>query len=701
MTGMEQENNKIITVDIEQEMKKSFLDYSMSVIVSRALPDVRDGLKPVHRRILYTMYENGLSPEKAYRKCADTVGAVLGRYHPHGDASVYDALVRLAQDFSMRYPLVDGHGNFGSVDGDPPAAYRYTEAKMSKISTVMLTEVAGEVMLPKFMSMIINNGVASRNVAYIGKMGTLMVLTVLFMAVGGILGAYFSAKASISFTSDMRNDLFRKVQQFSFENIDDYSTGSLVTRLTNDVQQVQNVLMMGLRMALRAPGMFLGALIMAFMMNRQLAVIILIVIPLLLAAILLILKTAFPRFGEMQRRLDRLNSGIQESLTNVRVVKSFVREDHEIEKFSKLNDDLKESSLRALRIVIATMPVMMFAMNVTTLAVVWYGGNIIIAGKMPVGDLTAFTTYIVQILMSLMMLSMVFLQSSRASASMKRINEIFDTEIGLNDDHAKNKDKKVTEGCVEFKNVSFGYSGENGRKDLVLEGISFTAEPGQTIGIIGSTGSGKTSLVQLIPRLYDVTGGEVLVDGVNVKEYSLKHLREGVGMVLQKNILFSGTIEENLRWGNEDAQMEDVIRFSESAQADPFVKTFKNGYDTEMGQGGVNVSGGQKQRLCIARALLKRPKILILDDSTSAVDTATEAKIRESLYHDLKDTTKIIIAQRISSVQEADQILVLEDGRIIGHGTHGELLKTCEAYSEIYTTQIGNQSIGAGEEAAV
>ena len=566
---------------------------------------------------------------------------------------------------------------------------------------MMLTEVAGEVMLPKFMSMIINNGVASRNVAYIGKMGTLMVLTVLFMAVGGILGAYFSAKASISFTSDMRNDLFRKVQQFSFENIDDYSTGSLVTRLTNDVQQVQNVLMMGLRMALRAPGMFLGALIMAFMMNRQLAVIILIVIPLLLAAILLILKTAFPRFGEMQRRLDRLNSGIQESLTNVRVVKSFVREDHEIEKFSKLNDDLKESSLRALRIVIATMPVMMFAMNVTTLAVVWYGGNIIIAGTMPVGDLTAFTTYIVQILMSLMMLSMVFLQSSRASASMKRINEIFDTEIGLNDDHAKNKDKKVTEGCVEFKNVSFGYGGENGRKDLVLEGISFTAEPGQTIGIIGSTGSGKTSLVQLIPRLYDVTGGEVLVDGVNVKEYSLKHLREGVGMVLQKNILFSGTIEENLRWGNEDAPMEDVIRFSESAQADPFVKTFKNGYDTEMGQGGVNVSGGQKQRLCIARALLKHPKILILDDSTSAVDTATEAKIRESLYHDLKDTTKIIIAQRISSVQEADQILVLEDGKIIGHGTHEELLKTCEAYSEIYTTQIGNQSIRAGEEAAV
>ena len=541
---------------------------------------------------------------------------------------------------------------------------------------MMLTEVAGEVMLPKFMSMIINNGVASRNVAYIGKMGTLMVLTVLFMAVGGILGAYFSAKASISFTSDMRNDLFRKVQQFSFENIDGYSTGSLVTRLTNDVQQVQNVLMMGLRMALRAPGMFLGALIMAFMMNRQLAVIILIVIPLLLAAIILILKTAFPRFGEMQRRLDRLNSGIQESLTNVRVVKSFVREAHEIEKFSRLNRDLKESSLRALRIVITTMPVMMFAMNVTTLAVVWYGGNIIIAGKMPVGDLTAFTTYIVQILMSLMMLSMVFLQSSRASASMKRINEIFDTEIGLNDDYAKNKDKKVTEGRVEFKNVSFGYSGENGRKDLVLEGISFTAEPGQTIGIIGSTGSGKTSLVQLIPRLYDVTGGEVLVDGVNVKEYSLKHLREGVGMVLQKNILFSGTIEENLRWGNEDAPMEDVIRFSESAQADPFVKSFKNGYDTEMGQGGVNVSGGQKQRLCIARALALNPEFVVCDEPVSALDVSVQAQIINLLkeLQEKRNLTYLFISHDLSVVEHiSDTIGVMYLGGLVETGTTADI----------------------------
>ena len=558
---------------------------------------------------------------------------------------------------------------------------------------MMLTEVAGEVMLPKFMSMIINNGVADRNLAYIGKMGALMVLTVLFMAVGGILGAYFSAKASISFTSDMRNDLFRKVQQFSFENIDGYSTGSLVTRLTNDVQQVQNVLMMGLRMALRAPGMFLGALIMAFMMNCQLAVIILIVIPLLLAAIILILKTAFPRFGEMQRRLDRLNSGIQESLTNVRVVKSFVREDHEIEKFSRLNRDLKESSLRALRIVITTMPVMMFAMNVTTLAVVWYGGNIIIAGNMPVGDLTAFTTYIVQILMSLMMLSMVFLQSSRASASMKRINEIFDTEINLNDDNAENKDKKVTEGRVEFKDVSFGYSGENGRKDLVLEGISFMAEPGQTIGIIGSTGSGKTSLVQLIPRLYDVTGGEVLVDGVNVKEYSLKHLREGVGMVLQKNVLFSGDIADNLNFGNENGTEEDWKQAAKTACADEFICKKKEGYHDSVAQGGTNLSGGQRQRMAIARAMMKKPEIYVFDDSFSALDMKTDRQLRQNLKESIEDATVIMVAQRISTVLDADRILVVDDGQIVGNGTHRELLDTCPLYREIAEIQLGKEAL--------
>ena len=556
---------------------------------------------------------------------------------------------------------------------------------------MMVTEVLGEILLPKFMSMIINHGVAQKDGGYILKMGLVMAITSFLMAAGGILGAYFAAKASISFTSDLRRDLFARVQQFSFKNIDTFSTGSLVTRLTNDIQQVQNLIMMGLRMMLRAPGMFLGALVMAFWMNAELAAVILVVIPLLTAAIVWILRTAYPRFTTMQKALDTLNSGIQEVLTNVRVVKSFVREDYEEKRFASTNRDLKEAGLRALKIVIATMPVMMFAMNVTTLAVVWFGGNLIIGGRMAVGDLTAFTTYIVQILMSLMMLSMVFLQSSRAMASIRRIDEVLDEPIDLSDENASQKDRKVEKGRVEFKDVSFSYR-EGG--EPVLSHISLTAEPGKTIGILGATGSGKTSLVQLIPRLYDVTEGSVRVDGIDVREYSLKNLRDGVGMVLQKNVLFSGTIEENLRWGDETATEEEVRRAAVYAQADSFVNSFAEGYKTEMGQGGVNVSGGQKQRLCIARALLKKPKILILDDSTSAVDTATEAAIRTAFREDLKDTTKFIIAQRLSSLEYADRILVLEDGRIIGEGTQEELLASCEAYREIYETQYGKRTGG-------
>lgn len=556
---------------------------------------------------------------------------------------------------------------------------------------MMVTEVLGEILLPKFMSMIINHGVAQKDGGYILKMGLVMAITSFLMAAGGILGAYFAAKASISFTTDLRRDLFARVQQFSFKNIDTFSTGSLVTRLTNDIQQVQNLIMMGLRMMLRAPGMFLGALVMAFWMNAELAAVILVVIPLLTAAIVWILRTAYPRFTAMQKALDTLNSGIQEVLTNVRVVKSFVREDYEEKRFADTNRELKEAGLRALKIVIATMPVMMFAMNVTTLAVVWFGGNLIIGGRMAVGDLTAFTTYIVQILMSLMMLSMVFLQSSRAMASIRRIDEVLDEPIDLSDENASQKDRKVEKGRVEFKDVSFSYR-EGG--EPVLSHISLTAEPGETIGILGATGSGKTSLVQLIPRLYDVTEGSVRVDGIDVREYSLKNLRDGVGMVLQKNVLFSGTIEENLRWGDETATEEEVRRAAVYAQADSFVNSFAEGYKTEMGQGGVNVSGGQKQRLCIARALLKKPKILILDDSTSAVDTATEAAIRTAFRKDLKDTTKFIIAQRLSSLEYADRILVLEDGRIIGEGTQEKLLASCEAYREIYETQYGKRADG-------
>ena len=550
---------------------------------------------------------------------------------------------------------------------------------------LMMTEVLGEIMLPKLMSLIINNGVAQRDTGYIINMGLIMILTSLVMAVGGIGAAYFASKASICFTSDLRGDLFAKVQDFSFKNIDQYSTGSLVTRLTNDIQQVQNVTMMGLRMMFRAPVMLIGALIMAFLMNARLAVVILVVIPILALAIGMILKTAFPRFTVMQKKLDRLNSGIQEALTNVRVIKSFVREDFEKQKFTDMNQDLKDSSINAIKIVILNMPVMTLAMNITTLAVVWYGGNIIIAGDMQVGDLTAFTTYIVQILMSLMMLSMIFLQSSRAMASVRRINEVMDTDIDLTDEKAGKKDLPVKQGRLEFKDVSFSYSQD--ADEHVLEHISFTAEPGQVLGIIGATGSGKTTLVQLIPRLYDATEGSILVDGVDVRDYSLHNLRNGIGMVLQKNVLFSGTIEENLRWGNEEASMEELRAAAGSAQADGFVTSFTNGYDTDMGQGGVNVSGGQKQRLCIARALLKRPKILILDDSTSAVDTRTDQLIREAFQTKIPDTTRIIISQRVSSIQDSDLIMVLNEGKVEATGTHEELLKTCPIYQQTYEQQ--------------
>lgn len=554
---------------------------------------------------------------------------------------------------------------------------------------LMIVEVIGEVVLPKLMANIINIGAANHDVPYIISMGITMVITALLMLAGGVGGAYFAAKAAISFSSDLRSDVFEQVQKFSFANLDRFSTGSLVTRLTNDITQVQNLINMALRMMLRAPGMLIGALIMAIMMNARLALVILVVIPILILIIALIIKTAFPRFDAMQKRLDMLNSNIQEVLTNVRVVKSFVRGEYEEERFAESNENLKTASLSAFNAIIFTMPVMMFLMNATTLAVVWFGGKQILAGQMPVGDLTAFTSYIVQILMSLMMLAMVLLQSSRAIASLHRIMEVLDTKVTLTDEDCALPDKTVDSGRVEFKDVTFRYYKEN--KEPVLSHISFTVETGQVLGIIGSTGSGKTTLVQMIPRLYDVDQGEVLVDGVNVKDYSLRHLREGVGMVLQKNVLFSGSIMENLMWGDEQASEEEIVSAAAAAQADDFVNSFTEGYGTELGQGGVNVSGGQKQRLCIARALLKKPAILILDDSTSAVDTATEARIRESFSGTLKDTTKIIIAQRITSVMEADKILVLDDGEIVGMGSHEQLLADCEAYREIYYSQMDRE----------
>lgn len=557
----------------------------------------------------------------------------------------------------------------------------------------MLTEVAGEIVLPKIMASMIDSGigaeVAGLGTGYILSRALLMIACICIMIIGGIGGHFFAIRASVYFSADLRQGVFEKVQNFSFKNIDNFSTGSLVTRLTNDITQVQNMVRMLLIMAMRSPGMLIGGIIMACSINKELALILAFVIPILAVLIGLLLKTAFPRFSAMQKKLDNLNSGIQENITNVRVIKSFVRQDFETEKFENANSDLMNTTMRALKIVITTMPIMMLAMNITTLLVVWFGGNFVVGGSMGVGDLTAFTTYITQILMSLMMVSMLFLQFSRALASSTRITEVLKTDVDLTDENAGQKDKKVENGRVEFKNVSFKYYEK--RKENVLENISFTAEPGEIVGIIGTTGSGKSSLVQLIPRLYDVTDGEVLVDGVNVKDYGLKNLRDGVGMVLQKNVLFSGSIEENLRWGDENATMEEIRAAADAAQADGFVNAFTDGYNMELGQGGVNVSGGQKQRLCIARALLKKPKILILDDSTSAVDTATEAKIRQAFTTSLKHSTKIIIAQRITSVIDADKIIVLEDGKIIGMGNHNELMKNCEEYRDIYYSQTDKE----------
>lgn len=560
----------------------------------------------------------------------------------------------------------------------------------------MIVEVLGEVILPKLMSIIINygcgqGGYESRGIGFITLIGGAMILTAVFMMAGGVLGAYFAVKASVNFAADLRRDVFKKVQEFSFANIEKFSTGSLVTRLTNDITNMQNVISIGLRMLLRAPGMLIGGLIMAIVMNWRLAIVFCVVIPLLIVAIVLIMRVALPRFNIMQTKIDSLNSRIQENITNQRVVKSFVRDDFEKKTFDTANEDLKDNTLRAMKVVIMTIPIMTLAMNITVMAVVCFGGRQIIVGSMPVGDLTAFTTYVTQILMSLMMVSMIFIQGSRAMASSRRILEVLDTKVDLNDEEASMTDKKVEKGEIEFRHVGFRYYKKH--KNNVLQDINFVAHPGEVIGIIGSTGSGKSSLVQLIPRLYDCDEGEVLVDGVNVKEYSLEHLRNGVAMVLQKNTLFSGTIMDNLRWGDEHASDEEVRQAAEAAQADLFVRDFNEGYNMELGQGGVNVSGGQKQRLCIARALLKKPKILILDDSTSAVDTATEAKIRQSFSTTLKDTTKLIIAQRISSVETADRILVMDEGRIVGQGTHEELLNTCEAYQEIYYSQMSKKEV--------
>ena len=554
----------------------------------------------------------------------------------------------------------------------------------------MIVEVIGEVLMPMLLAGVINAGnMGTLTVgSSIGTAG-LMILIALVMMAGGIGGCYFSSKASIAFAGDIRNDLYTKIQGFSFGNIDRFSTGSLVTRVTNDVTQMQNFVAMLMRMALRAPGMMIAGLIMAIRLRPSLATIFLISIPVLLVFVGGNILTAFLRFKNVQARVDGLNSTVQENITNVRVVKSFVREQDENAKFHKANGDLKNAQLRAMRIVIQMQPVTTLIMYITVIAVAWQGHTLVLGGEMAVGDLSAFVNYVIQILSSLIMVTFLFMMSSRAMASAKRIREVLEEEPDLNDEEAKQKDLTVKEGRVEFRHVSFRYYKHS--EDSVLDDISVTIEPGSVVGIIGSTGCGKSTLVSMIPRLYDPDAGEILVDGVNVKDYSLYNLREGVGMVLQKNVLFSGTIAENLRWGDENAVKEEMIAAATSSQADKFISTFADGYDTELDKGGNNLSGGQKQRLCIARALLKKPKILILDDSTSAVDTATEAQIRHAFTHELAGSTKIIIAQRIASVMDADRIIVMNEGKITGIGTHDELLASNTEYREIAESQLGKK----------
>lgn len=523
--------------------------------------------------------------------------------------------------------------------------------------------------------------------SFVIKIGIFMFFLAVLGLAGGLATMKSSSVVSQKFSYRLRKDLFAKINDFSFRNIDHYSTASLTTRMTNDVTMLQNTVMMCLRMLVRAPALLIVSAVFAFSINWRLSLILVIMLPIILIIVLLILKFGFPMFQKMQKKIDNVNRVVQENLIGIRVVKAFVREDREKEKFRNASDDLARQGSKAAGLVVTIMPILMLMMNVVIVYIYYNGAMDAADGLMDVGEISVLASYIMQVLMNIMMVSMFFLQLTRAKACGDRVVEVLDTKIDItNPENAYIPSPDERKGKVEFKNVSFKYSPE-GTGDNILENISFTAHPGEIIGIVGGTGCGKSSLVNLIPRLYDVTEGEVLIDGVDVRKYDLTALRDMVGVVLQKNVLFTGTIRENIRWGKSDATDEEVIAACKCAQADDFIRSQPDGYDTFLAQGGLNLSGGQKQRLCIARAIIKHPKILILDDSTSAVDTATEAKIRESFYGDLKDTTVFIIAQRISSVQDADKILVVDDGLIKGIGTHQELLAENEIYQEICNTQ--------------
>ncbi|MBE7034644.1 MAG: ABC transporter ATP-binding protein [Ruminococcaceae bacterium] len=546
----------------------------------------------------------------------------------------------------------------------------------------IIFEVLLEIRIPFYMSKIIDVGIANQDVGYIARLGLLMVAVALLSLLCGSLSAFFAAKGAMGFGKGLRGAVFHKIQSFSFANIDKFNTASLITRLTTDINNTQHTFMMLIRSFVRSPIMLISATIMAASINKSLAVVFLVAIPVLGTALIVIMLMAFPRFRKMLTCYDRMNGRVQENLIGIRVVKAFVREDYENEKFDKEADALRAAQLSAERVLICNMPLMQLVIYACIISILWFGGNMVLSGTMANGQLISFISYVTQILVSLMMISMVFVSLVMTRASVTRIFEVLDEEPDIAD---RQTDLTVRDGSIEFRDVSFSYA--NDPENLNLENINLSIAPGETVGIIGGTGSAKSTLVQMIPRLYDCLSGAVYVGGEDVRSYSLEGLRDAVSMVLQKNLLFSGTILENLKWGNEAATMDEVIAACKAASAHDFITSFPNGYDTFLGQGGVNVSGGQKQRLCIARALLKKPKIIILDDSTSAVDTATDAAIRKALREELAGTTTIIIAQRISSVSDADKIVVMDDGRIDAVGTHDELLATNEIYREVYESQ--------------
>ena len=552
---------------------------------------------------------------------------------------------------------------------------------------LIVLEVICELLLPLVMSEIVDTAIPTGDVGYIFKMGLVMLALAGAAMFCGVFASKYAAFASQGFGANLRQCLFDKVQEFSFADIDRFSSASLITRMTNDVNAMTMMLAMGLRMLVRAPVMLVAALCISFTLNAKLALVLVVVIPLMLIAVGGLMFICTRLFETMQKKIDNLNNTLQENLVAIRVVKIFVRADYERKKFKKSNDELMDAALAVGLRIIAILPIMMLAMNGATVAVLYFGGRMVMNATFDLGQLQAFINYIVQILMSVMMVAMSLLQLSRAQACAHRINEVLSTEPSVEDKpEAEKQALPAPKGEVEFRDVSFKYVA-TGTGDDVLSHISFDVKPGQFVAIVGGTGTGKSSLVNLIPRFYDVTGGAVLLDGVDVRDYPLEELRSRIGMVLQTNVLFTGTIRENLKWGKEDATEEEIIQAAKDAQAYDFIMALPDGFDTMLTQGGTNVSGGQKQRLCIARAMLRKPAVLILDDSTSAVDSATEAAIRESFAKNLKDTTVIIIAQRISSVQYADEILILEDDHIAAHGTHDELLKSSPIYQEIYQSQ--------------